>query len=61
MKTEVFPTTQALTVTAGNGFVSLTQYDEVTGRDAEIYIPLVHVTATCAAIKGVAKEARDGE
>lgn len=61
MKVEVFPTTQALTVTSGAGYVILSQYDEVSGRDAEVYIPLVHVTAACAAIKEAARVARNGE
>ncbi|MCD9005194.1 hypothetical protein LDO31_02895 [Luteimonas sp. XNQY3] len=61
MKTEVFPTIQALTVESGKGFVILSQYDDVRGGDATIYIPVAQVTATCAAIKAVAKESHGGE
>lgn len=57
MEIEVFPTTQALKVTDGPGWVCLTQWDAVEGKDAEIYIPVTHIEDTCRALRTAAKAA----
>lgn len=57
MEIEVFPTTQALTVTDGPGWVCLTQWNSAEGKGADIYIPVAHIEATCRALRDAAAEA----
>lgn len=58
MEIEVFPTTQALTVTDGPGWVSLTQFDDSVGRDAQIFIPADRVEDAIRALRAAAAEAK---
>lgn len=60
MEIEVFPTTQGLTVTAGNKWVYLTQHDEVLGKDVQIFIPVHRVEETCRALRATAEAASEG-
>lgn len=57
---QVFPSVQALTVEQAEdrSGVILTQHDETEGRDVSVWIPLQHVSATCAAIKMAAKSGK---
>jgi len=56
---EVFPSTEALTVSSTAVGVLLSQNDEGLGHDVQVFIPLSQVENACRAIRAAAKAAKE--